>query len=450
MKKTIVLIFSLLLLLAATFYFVLYPKLEIIAGYNAKILCSCIFVSHIPEDTATRIDLGFGPLWLATNSVDYRSKTVESSVWGLHPKKAIYRDGLGCTLFHNISETEVSSQKFNIDELPFSEDIWPEDDQKPQGALYEALASAFDVRGESLLNTRAVLVVKDGQLLGEMYGDGFDKHNKILGWSMMKSVNAALVGLLIRDGKWQLDQAAPVNLWKNDERSAITIRHLLNATSGLDWEEEYGSVSTATIMLYATDQMGVYASNRPLAHQPGSEWYYSSGTSNLLAQLVSEQFPDKKSYWNFAYERLFAPLGMRDFLVETDASGTHVGSSYGYGSARDWAKFALLFQQMGHWQGQQLLDTAYVEFCTTATETSGGRYGGQFWTNGHGKYKSYSNSDYWLDGFQGQQVSVHNDHGLVIVRLGVMYDEKNFDFDAWVGQIISATRLTEPQPLAIE
>lgn len=440
MKKTIAAGFSLLILIGIGFYFYLYPRFEIISGYNAKILCSCLFVSNISEEVATEIDLGFGPLHLASNEIDYQLKMVSSNVWGMHPKKAIYREGLGCALVHEEYPQTVAAQKLDLTQIDYRTSIWPESEVRAKGALADALNKAFDKPGETILNTRAVLVIKGGEIIGEAYGEDINAKSKLLGWSMMKSVNAAIVGLLAQDGHWNLDDPAPVRSWENDERKNITLRHLLNMTSGLDWEEDYSKVSTATSMLYASDDMGRYAMSRPLANTPGEKWYYSSGTSNLLATLVADAFPSKEAYWEYTYTRLFGPLGMKDFIAETDASGTFVGSSYGYGSARDWAKFALLFLNEGQWFGTQILDSAWVDFCRSTVTPSNGYYGGQFWTNGNGRFKSYSTSDYWLDGFQGQQVSIHPQHDLIIVRLGVMYDEKDFDFDQWVGEIIEAAR----------
>lgn len=450
MKKTVIGILTLFVIIGIGFYYFLYPKFEIISGYNAKILCSCIFVSEIPEEIALSVDLGFGPLGLATNKVDHQLKTVSSSVLGMHPKKAIFREGLGCTLVHNQSEYETADQTLDLSAIQYSADIWNKDAENASEEMAAAIAQAFDKPGENLLNTRAVLVVKKGKIVGEAYGEGFDATSKLLGWSMMKSVNAALVGLLAKDGHWNLDEPAPVKSWSGDERKNITMRHLLNMTSGLDWEEDYSKVSTATSMLYASSNMGLYAQDRPLAHTPGSHWYYSSGTSNILAWLVADAFPDRESYWNYAYQRLFGPLGMEHFLVETDAAGVFVGSSYAYGSARDWAKFAQLFMNEGYWQGEQLLDSSWVRFCKRTVDASNGFYGGQFWTNGNGRFKSYSTSDYWLDGFQGQQVLIHPEHELIVVRIGVMYDVKNFDFDQWIGRIIKAAEHINPGTSASE
>lgn len=446
MKKSLIFVIALLTVLIVAFSLMFYPRLEIISGYNAKIMCSCLFVSKMQRAEVEEIDLGFGPLWLASNDVNTLEKTVESSVWGFHPKKAVFREGLGCTLIHDADEAKVRSTTLDRSAVHYAPDIWSDHEVIPTGRLREAIESGFDPPKKNVLNTRAILVVKSGKIIGEAYGPGFDINSQLPGWSMMKSVNSAIVGLLVKDGILELDAPAPIDRWKDDARANITLRHLLNMTSGLKWNEDYGTVSTATVMLYGTDNMGKYASTVPSSYPAGDEWYYSSGTSNILSMITAEAFDNKEEYRRYAYDRLFGPLGMRNFTVETDASGTFVGSSYGYGSARDWAKFALLYQNLGHWRGTQILDTAWVELSKTPTEASGGKYAAQFWTNGDGGYKNYGEDSYWLGGFQGKQVSIHPSEDLIVVRIGVTYDKEDDDFDRLIGRIIEAARVVEIQP----
>jgi len=446
MKKSLIFTIAIFAILIAAFYYLLYPRLEIISGYNAKIMCSCLFVSKMQRAEVEEIDLGFGPLWMASNEVDTVERTIETSVWGFHPKKAIFREGLGCTLIHDADETEVKSTTLDRSAVQYGPEIWPGTEVIPEEKLREAIETGFDPPGKNVLNTRAILVVKSGKLIGEVYGEGFDMHSELPGWSMMKSVNSAIVGLLVKDGMLELDAPAPIDDWKIDARAEITLRHLLNMTSGLDWNEDYGSVSTATVMLYGTDNMGKYAATVPSAYPAGEKWYYSSGTSNILSMITAEAFDSKAEYRKYAFDRLFGPLGMKHFTVETDASGTFVGSSYGYGSARDWAKFALLYKNLGHWQGTQILDTSWVEFSKTPVDASNGKYAGQFWTNGDGGFENYGKDSYWLGGFQGKQVSVHPSEDLIVVRIGVTYDKEDNDFDRLIGNIIAAARDIQVQP----
>jgi CubicO group peptidase (beta-lactamase class C family) len=439
MKRTLTLVIAIATVVALLFYLLLYPKLEIIAGYNAKLLCSCIFVSGLTQAEAESVELGFGPLWLASNKVDTEARRVESHVWGFHRKVAQYREGQGCFV--------IDKRQFNA-ELARShnprlgwdwyEDAYPKVPVSGSPAMMRALQSGFDAPGEKKLQTRAIVVLKDGELVGEAYADGIHADTPLLGWSMAKSVTALLAGLLYSDGYWT--QSSPLNLpeWQGDGRKDITLGHAVQMTTGLDWEENYGDVSNATIMLYRERAMGQYAASVPLAHTPGSEWKYSSGTSNILAYALRGAFKTNEAYLNFPYECLFAPMGAQSFLIETDASGHFVGSSYAYASGRDWAKMGQLCLDYGYWRGAPLVDSAWVAQVTTATEISGGTYGGHFWTNAAGRYQEMAPTDFWMDGFQGQQVLVLRSEGLVIARLGVTYQEEHFDVDALLRAIKAA------------
>ncbi len=437
MRKTIIVIISLIVLAGSAFYIFLYPKFEIISGYNAKILCSCMFVTGLSQDQAEKVDIGFGPLWLASNTVDEKDKIVRSNVLGMHPKVAVYREGLGCTLINNVKHTDIQSQnlKHNLD---YGQESWPEHIVAGNEKMQDVLREGFDKQGEEILHTRAVVVIRNGEIIGEAYSDGISPQTPLLGWSMAKSITATMAGILVKDGKWDLDDPMPIRGWDEEKKAEIKLRHVLQMTTGLEWVEDYGSVSTATVMLYGSDSMGSFAASVPVSVEPGPKWQYSSGTSNLLAMSMARFFPDQKAYWQFPYERLFAPLGIKSFTLETDASGHFVGSSYAYGSARDWAKLGLLYLQEGNWNGVQIVDSSWVKFVSTPVPESNGFYGGHFWLNADGRLQNYNTRDYWMDGFQGQQVSIHPDENLVIVRLGVTYDEKNFDFDGWIGKIKAA------------
>ncbi len=440
MKKTIIWAISLLFVLAILFYIFLYAKLEIIAGYNAKILCSCIFVSGIDQETAEKVDLGFGPLWLASNKVDLYKKAVYSNVLGMHPKQARYREGLGCALVNSSDVQIVDSQTLTAIPGNLGPDIWGKEMVKGTKKLIDILQQAFDTAGSNALQTRAVIVIKNGEIVGESYAQGIDQNSKLLGWSMAKSITSALAGILVKAGHWGLDD--PLNLpeWQGDDRKNITLRHVLQMTTGLSWEEEYGSVSTATKMLYSNNSMGAYAASMKSAYTPGEYWQYSSGTSNMLAMAMGSAFQSQKDYWSFPHEKLFGPLGISNFVMETDASGHFVGSSYAYGTARDWAKLGQLYLQEGNWNGEQILDSSWVSFSHEPVKASEGKYGAHFWLNADGRMSFFGASDYWMDGFQGQSVLISPDDQLVIVRLGVTYDEEDFDFNTWVGKIKEAVK----------
>jgi len=232
MKKTPIAIISLLVIAAAVFYFVIYPKLEIVSGYNAKILCSCLFVTEIDQEKAEAEDLGFSLLWLASNTVDANNKTIRTKVLGMHPKTAIYREGLGCTLVNDQKDNDFLNTGLNTDDLVYAPDIWPEAEVKGSPKMQIAINKAFDdgVK-DPIYRTRAVVVIKDGEIVGERYGTGFTKDSKLLGWSMTKSITSAMAGILAKDGFWNASDPMPVEAWKEDDRKNITLKNVLQQTT---------------------------------------------------------------------------------------------------------------------------------------------------------------------------------------------------------------------------
>lgn len=438
MKKTVLWVFSLIAVLSIAFYFFLYPKLEIVAGYNAKVLCSCVFVSGLDQATAESVELNFTILGIASNRVDTDAKKVYSNVLGMFPKVAVFREGLGCVLNNDFREEEIAAQLNGLSNIDFAESNFSAQRVKGSEAMQAAISKAFDADGEDSKQTRALVVLKDGKLLAEAYGKGIHKDMPLLGWSMTKSITATLAGILAKDGYWKLDDKMPIDGWEKDERDKITLRAMLNMVSGLKWAEDYGRDSKITKMLYTKGAMGAYAASVPAESDPGATWNYSSGTTNIIAMSLSDAFESKADYWQFPYERLFAPLGLKSFLLETDGSGHFVGSSYSYATGRDWAKLGQLYLNQGNWNGQQIINTTWVDFVREAALASDGGYGGQFWLNQADRFPNYSKSAYWMGGFQGQQVSIHPEEKVVVVRIGVTYDKEDFDFNEIIGGIVAA------------
>ncbi len=441
MKKTIIITLSLLILVFAILYIVVYPKLEIVSGYNAKILCSCQFVSGISQEKAEAEDLGFTLLWLASNTIDLEKKTVNTTVLGMHPKMAVYREGLGCTLVNNPKDTVFLNTRIKKTQQNYAPEIWPQELVNGNSKIRAAIDMAFD---ESLENpvyrTRAVVVIKNGKLIGERYAKGFNKDSKLLGWSMAKSVTSALSGILAKRGYWKISDPLAIAAWSGDDRSKITLENALQQTVGLKWDEDYANVSTATKMLYSSENMGGYAASQPLESEPGTVWEYSSGTTNIIAGALRQAFSSTDDYLAFPHEALFAPIGAKNFIIETDATNHFVGSSYGYAPARDWAKVGLLYLRKGNWFGNQIIDSTWVEQSALPVAESKGEYGYQFWLNKGGKFKNYSENSYWMNGYQGQQVSIHPEDSLVVVRLGLTYDQSDFPFDEWMKAIKEAAK----------
>ena len=223
---------------------------------------------------------------------------------------------------------------------------------------------------------------------------------------------------------------APIPEWRvtlEDPRSAITTDHLLRMNSGLAFRERYGLDSDVTRMLYHERDMAAFAAAKALAADPGAQWRYASGTTNVLSRIVREQVGGSaQAFYAFAQHRLFQPLGIRSAVLELDASGNHVGSSYTYARARDWARLGLLFLQAGRWGERELLPAGWFAYSREPTaSTPAGRFGAHLWLNGAPEYDA--NNRRWprlpedtfaMTGFQGQFVVVVPSAKLLVVRLG--------------------------------
>lgn len=435
-----------------------WTSFPLISGYGAKQMCSCLFVSQRTKESIDTSEFADFPFTIGTYKTDMNDSSVTGSVWGMAKRKAIYKKGVGCTLINDITEKEVREQTFAIpfpsfikrDSLP-----WPYGekitDTIPVDINVQKLNAAVDwAFREHFTNkktrTRAVVIVHDGQLIAEKYAHGFNKNTMMYGWSMAKSIVGALTGILVYKNKLNITQPAPVPEWsdQNDPRHAITIKNLLQQTSGLDFLEDYTKASSVTKMLFNHGDMAAYAASLDLAHKPGTAFNYSSGNSNILSRIV-RQTAGEKDYAAFPYKELFYKIGMYHTLLETDASGTYVGSSYIMATARDYARFGLLYSNDGIWNGQRILPEGWVKETATAPKANKTKnYGYQFWLNGFNKndtsrrhFPDVPADLFYCDGYGVQEIYVIPSKKLVVVRLGLTLD-KSFDENTFFKKIIDA------------
>jgi CubicO group peptidase (beta-lactamase class C family) len=178
---------------------------------------------------------------------------------------------------------------------------------------------------------------------------------------------------------------------------------------------------------------------KPLVGKPNNKWNYSSGTTNLLSGILRNQFKTHQEYLDFWYASLLDKIGMNSAIIETDMAGNFVGSSYGWATTRDWAKFGLLYLHKGNWNGEQLFDESWANYVATPTNTSNGEYGAHFWLNAGSKFPDVPKDMYYASGFQGQMVAVFPSHDLVIVRMGVTEDPE-FDFNGLLSGVVGSLR----------
>ena len=418
-----------------------YPKLNILAGYSAKSTASSVFLANRDLEFTDKTDNNFSPVNLATDAVDLDENLATSSAFGLLTRKAIYREGLGSVLI--LGQKDIKAEYLipkrtkpdNITPFPFGNA-----DQKDSIFVnidYNQLNETVDKLFDSINQTRAILVVYKNQIIAEKYADGFDQNSKLLGWSMTKSITGTIFGILQSQGKLNVQDKAPIEEWKNDERSQITIHNLLQMNSGLEWDENYDEISDATKMLFLERDMTKIQLNKSLASKPNKSWNYSSGTTNLLSGILRNQFKNHQEYLDYWYTDLIDKIGMNSMIIEADLAGNYVGSSYGWATARDWAKFGLLYLHKGNWNGTQVFDETWVDYVTEPTPTSDGWYGAQFWLNAGNRYPNVPKNMFSANGYQGQNVYILPDQEMVIVRLGLT---KNADQNEFLKGILQSLK----------
>lgn len=449
------------LLLAGTVLHYLWELMSIGAAYKAKMLCSGVFVSMRTPDDVLHNDLGVDDLPMLRSidaAIDHATRTVSSTFLGLIKQSAEYRPRLGCTLKFN-RHTEPMLLHFDsiVDPADSLQNQWPTSDSEigvtptiDQKLLDAAIDWAFsEPHPVRLRRTRAVVVVHRGQIVGERYAPPFDQHTPLIGWSMTKSVVHALVGILIKEGKLSLTDPVQAPEWPESShgRGAITVDHLLRMTSGIEFDENYANpLGDVTHMLLRTPDMASYAAGKKLVAEPGSQWSYSSGTTNILSRVMRRAVGDS-DYHSFPHRALFQPLGMKSAVLEPDASGTFVGSSYIYATARDWAKFGLLYLQDGMWNGERMLPEGWVRHATTpASSIPGNAFGAHFWIEIPDEYASGGDASllpqdaFHAVGHAGQFITVIPSRELVVIRLGLSRHTSAWQHDIFLKKLLAAVK----------
>ncbi len=297
-------------------------------------------------------------------------------------------------------------------------------------ANFQTLVKQGLVDSSKYGETHAFLAIQGGRIVAEHYGAGNGPDDTHHSWSMAKSMTHALVGLAVADGQIDVSAPPPVPEWQrpNDPRTAITLEQLLRMISGLEFVEEYADagISDTIEMLFASGKADVahYAASKSLAYPPGRHWSYSSGTTNIICcALATALGLDRDGFEAFMRERLLDRIGMRSAIPKFDAAGTFLGSSFCFCTARDFAKFGLLYLRGGNWDGQQILPSTWIDHARTPTpivpdeEPMG--YGAHWWLNlaGPGSFSA--------NGYDGQYIVLVPQKDLILVRHGVSEAQKD-------------------------
>lgn len=417
--------------LAAWLYLAPPALIRVGSGYSAKIVCSNVFIAGRDADDVLAADVqapGHPLLKLMSVSVDKEQGTVSAGLFGVFGKSvAVVRDGLGCAL---VPDGDIATAKAitgpALTPAPPLDALWPDGD-KAAASQDPEIAKILDDAALAGTGMRAVVVVKNGRIVAERYGAGFSEKTPLLGWSMTKTVNAAIVGTVVKDGKMAMTNQGLFGPWKTDGRAAISLSDMMAMSSGLEFNEDYGDVTDVTRMLYLEPDMAGFAGSKPLTGEVGKVFSYSSGTAVMLSRLWQDALGDKDKALAWPRVALFDPLGMRSAVLEADEHGTFVGSSYLYATARDWARFGQFLLQDGVWNGREILPAGFVGWMRQAAPASKVYGKGQLWIEGPGDEESpgagtaagLPGDTYWMEGHDGQTVAIIPSEQLVVVRLGL-------------------------------
>lgn len=292
--------------------------------------------------------------------------------------------------------------------VPYPAGDWPTA-PLPAGVDRAAIDAAVDVAfgpADSQSGVRSVVVVQGGSIVYERYHPSAGPDTVFASYSVGKSFTSAIIGLLVDDGATTLDEHPPRPEWPaGDPRAAITMRDLLQMSSGLDWTEEYGPDSLALRMLSAPSAAALMAA-QPLERDPGSAFEYSTGTSALIAGIAADEVGGCAALDGFVRTRLLDPIGISSASVLTDGGGCFVGGLGMDMTTRDFARFGLLYLRGGLWDGRQVLSTSWIDSTRVPAATKAD-YGLQWWLSATGER-------FAALGLGGQQIVVIPDADLVI------------------------------------
>ena len=428
-----------------------------VLGLFTKLLASGVFVVGREAEEYARNDLELPlpgvPKWNEMQwEIDRDAGRLTVRYEDYPPRTAVYNGDQGCTLLP-VGETQVHFTPVPVKStLPPPDTLpWPMGDQVPDTppagvdmpTIQAALDLAFDETKQKVpQHTRAMVVVHGGQLVGEWYAPGYTRDTRHISWSMGKSITAALVGILVQNGHFNLHDPAPVPEWQrpDDPRRAITIAHLMNMSSGLDFKMGLiGSMFTSKdhhkAVYFGAVNVFDYSVNRQPEFPPNTVCRYRNCDPLILGSIIRDTVEKNgEEYLTFPQRALFDKIGARNFVLECDPWGNFIMTGFDYGTARDWARFGMLHLQDGGWNGERILPEGWVDFVRTPAPASENKdYGGLFWLNRGGNFSSLPEDAYWPAGHHSQTVLIIPSHDLVIVRLG---HSSRGGFDAYFEPIV--------------
>ena len=408
-----------------------------VAG-TAKILCSALFVSTRDSadarDHVTSYFLGPKVDSITKFEIDRTRKLVRLTVADRITREAKLYGDQGCVIHQPGKDSvffkpvRVTSRLPNATTTP-----WPMGDVLPTTPLpaeidTAKLRQAVDAAFASPEGyTMAFVVVHGGRLIAERYGHGAGKDTQLESWSMGKSIAGTWIGLLIHQGVLKLEDPAPVPAWRKtpgDPRARIRVIDLMRMSSGLRFSRgspedlpgfhDHDLGYTGAIDSYA------FATSVPPQFEPNTFGRYRNSDPLTLGLIVRDAVRARgEEYLTWPQRALFDRIGIRRQVLETDPYGNFLIPGYDYGTARNWARFGMLYLNDGVWQGQRLLPEGWTKFVSTpAPAWKDSTYGAMVWVNGRGVWPELPRDAFAFRGAGLQETYIIPSRNLVIVRMG--------------------------------
>lgn len=446
-------------------------RLMIRNGVQAVLMCNGLFTSHRSLEQVFGQELAylvrFGGAVGTSSGGDYsidRERKLVGVGGGVSGTRihAAYRDGIGCVVMAPEQGPEdVDSLPANLLPPPPGDPAqmaWPDGDRVASAAaapdvdaarLQAASDWAFN-RASPEQVTLSLLVVYRGDIIHERYAPGFDMHTRTRTWSTAKSIAVTLIGMLVEQGKMSLDEPLDID-WlpelaagEKDPRRGITLRHVLNMSSGLYPVDSFGMeyANGSGLAYWAGASSARAARERGLVREPGSFREYENYDTLLAVYAMKRALGDERAYREFPRQALLDRIGMRNTLVGTDRFGDFILSSQVYTNARDLARFGLLYLNNGLWEGQRLIAEDWIRFVRTpapAAAEDGNAYGGHWWLVPDHR-DDVPRDAYATSGNRGQYVIVVPSRDAVIVRRGLDYGGQGFDRWDLTREVLAALR----------
>jgi CubicO group peptidase (beta-lactamase class C family) len=411
------------------------------SGY-AKIMCSAVFVTGLdPAFAAENVGYFTAPYAerakLGTPKIDREAKSVQVTMPNGVVRTAKLLGSQGCVTLP-IGAAEPSFKPSIVKSaLPDPQTLpWPMGDLPGEGDPLTGLdkpkiAQAIDAAFDPAAMTAAFIVTYKGRIIAERYGDGITATTPLESWSMGKSLSGTLMGVLLKQGAYDMMQPAPIPEWQSpgDPRAKIRIIDILNMSSGLrikapqdpDFDPK-GPYPDHLYLYTGSVDSFKFAATRPQQWPPNTVGRYRN-TDPVLTNYMIRLAVEKRgeNYHAFPQRALFDKIGVRNMVMDTDPFGNFLTHGYELGSGRDWARLAMLYLQDGMWNGERLLPEDYAKFVSTLAPAwlADQRliYGGLFWINGNSAFPVPKEA-YYMAGVGGQNVLMIPSHDLAVVRLG--------------------------------